>query len=291
MIYSMTGYGKGTAGNNKFSVEVELKSVNSRYLETFLKMPAVLSTYEYELREILRAKIKRGKINVVVQLKKGGIENGFTSVDQHKLKSYVEFIGRIKKSAKLKDELKLDHLLNNVELFTSVDSEIGQKEFNFVKQALNKAIENLLQMKQKEGAELLKDLNQRTEKIKAGINNIEKEFKKGVKDYYSKLRQRIKELIQDYEPNEERLTSELALIADRTDITEECVRLKSHLKLFNESLKNESEPGRKLNFICQEMNREANTISAKSIVTPIIHTSVRIKEEIEKIREQIQNIE
>lgn len=291
MIYSMTGYGKGTAGNNKFSIEAELKSVNSRYLETFLKLPPVLSTYEYELREIIRSKIKRGKINIVIQLKREGINNGFTSVDKNKLKSYVSFVNRIKKTAGLKDELKLDHLLNNLEFFSTLDSELQQKEFNFIKQALNKAIENLLQMKQKEGIELQKDLNHRIDKIKTSVNRIENEFKKGVKDYYNKLHTRVQELIGDYKTNEERLSTELALIADRTDITEECVRLKSHLKLFNESLKNENEPGRKLNFICQEMNREANTISSKSIVTSIIHSSVKIKEEIEKIREQIQNIE
>jgi uncharacterized protein (TIGR00255 family) len=146
-------------------------------------------------------------------------------------------------------------------------------------------------MKKKEGAELARDLNSRIEKINKKVLEIEKEFRNSINEYYQKLKQRISELTNNAEISEERMNIELALIADRADITEECVRLKSHLKFFKESLKNENEPGKKLNFLCQEMNRETNTISSKSISTAIIHSSVFIKEEIEKIREQIQNIE
>jgi uncharacterized protein (TIGR00255 family) len=123
------------------------------------------------------------------------------------------------------------------------------------------------------------------------VATIEKEYKKGMSDYYNKLKTRVSELVNNAEIDKDRLNLELALLADRVDITEECVRLKSHLKFFRLSLKNEKEPGRKLNFLCQEINREANTISSKSVSTSLIHKAVLIKEEIEKIREQIQNIE
>ncbi len=146
-------------------------------------------------------------------------------------------------------------------------------------------------MKKKEGLELSKDLAKRIEKISAKVSEIEAEFRKSINEYHGKLKQRISELTANVEINEDRLNLELALIADRADITEESVRLRSHLKFFKETLKNEKEPGKKLNFLCQEMNRETNTISSKSISTSIIHSSVLIKEEIEKIREQIQNIE
>src|SRR3972149_6091202 len=130
-------------------------------------------------------------------------------------------------------------------------------------------------------------LSKRFGKISLKVSEVETEFRKSINEYHSKLKQRISELTGNVEINEDRLNLELALIADRADITEECVRLRSHLKFFKESLKTEKEPGKKLNFLCQEMNRETNTISSKSISTSIIHSSVQIKEEIEKIREQI----
>ena len=168
---------------------------------------------------------------------------------------------------------------------------MSKAEFELVKSALNNALDKLIMMKKKEGLELSKDLAKRIEKISVKVSEIEAEFRKSINDYHSKLKQRISELTGNVEINEDRLNLELALIADRADITEESVRLRSHLKFFKESLKNEKEPGKKLNFLCQEMNRETNTISSKSISTSIIHSSVLIKEEIEKIREQIQNIE
>lgn len=291
MIYSMTGYGKGTASKNKTSVEVEVKSVNSRFFETSLKLPSILSSYDYEIRELIKAKVQRGKLSVVIHFKKDGIENGFISVDMNKLSNHLRQIKKIKKAAGIKEEIKLEHLLSTKEIFAAQDSELTKSEFELVKSALNKALDKLLLMKKKEGAELSLDFSKRIEKISKKIDQIEDNFKNSISEYHNKLKQRIQELIGNVELNEDRLNLELALIADRSDITEECVRLKSHLKFFNETLKKEKEPGKKLNFLCQEMNRETNTISSKSISTDIIHASVLIKEEIEKIREQVQNIE
>jgi uncharacterized protein (TIGR00255 family) len=146
-------------------------------------------------------------------------------------------------------------------------------------------------MKKNEGAVLSKDIMLRATNIEKNIASIEKEFKKSINDYFNNLKIRAAELIGNAEIDRDRLNLELALLAERADITEECVRLKSHLNFFKTSLKNEQEPGRKLNFLCQEINREANTISSKSVSTVIIHKAVYIKEEVEKIREQIQNIE
>jgi len=290
MIYSMTGYGKSRSSKNKISVEVEVKSINSRFFEVSLKLPAVLSQYDYELREFIKAKVQRGKISVIIHFKKNGIENG-VSIDKEKLAAQLSLIKKVKKIAGIKEEIKLEHLIGNKELFTSQDSELTKAEFELIKTTINKAFEKLVSMKRKEGAELSKDFLIRVEKISKRVSEIEKEFKTSIKEYYAKLKERMKELIENPEINEDRLNLELALTADRADITEECVRLKSHLKFFKESLKKENEPGKKLNFLCQEMNRETNTISSKSVATSIIHTSVLIKEEIEKIREQIQNIE
>ena len=291
MIHSMTGFGKGSVATSKISIEVEVKSVNSRYLEVFIKLPQFLSHKEYELRELIKDKIKRGKINVSIQVKRDTTLNGSTAFDEDKLKSYLKVLKQIKKAANLSEEIKLEHLLNNKEFLVSSDYDLSETEFNKLKRTVNTALNNLQIMKKNEGQELAKDLTKRIRFIESNINEIGNESKNSINDYYNKLKERIVELLADSKISEERLNLELALIADKADITEESVRLKSHLKFFIECIKKEAEPGRKLNFLCQEMNREANTISSKSISTSITHKVVLIKEEIEKIREQIQNIE
>ena len=290
MIQSMTGYGVGNAVQKNLSVDVEIKSVNSRYYEAYLKIPPTLAAKEYELREMIKQKIQRGKINCIILLKYNGVENGSTQFDPAKLESFLKMINKIRKSAGLKDQVKLEHILASKDMFTSKETEISVSGFDLVKKALNKATDQLLKMRRNEGKELAIDLKNRIKYIGNKVAEIEREFQNGKKDYYEKLQNRVNELLGDKEIDKDRLNVELAFIADRADITEECVRLKSHLKFFLKSL-SEPEPGRKLNFLCQEMNRETNTISSKSISTSVTHTSVFIKEEIEKIREQIQNLE
>lgn len=287
----MTGYGKGKAGNKKLSTEAEVKSINSRFFEVYLKLPPVLSVFEYDIREIVRAKIKRGKINLIISLKRNGQENGTASFDLDKLKSFMSFLNKIKKSAGLKDEIKLENILSFKEIFASGEWKLTAADFSLVKDAINKALADLLKMKKREGSALGKDLISRLNKIDRQVLLIEKEFYNSVTNQFNNLKARVADLLSNVEVERERLNLELALLADRADVTEECVRLKSHLKLFREAIKNEEEPGRKLNFICQEINREANTISSKSLDSAVIHKAVLIKEEIEKIREQIQNIE
>src|SRR3972149_3213066 len=255
MLLSMTGYGKGLAENQKICVEVEVKSVNSRYLDIYLKLPNSLMSRDYEIRELIKKKIKRGKLTVITQVKINGVEDDLPKLDKTKLKNQIAIIKEIKK-------------------------------------AISQALDQLLKMKKAEGKELEKDLNERLANIEKHLDKIQEETANGgVEEYFNKLKERVKTLLDGQQVDNERLELELAVIADKSDITEECVRLRSHIKFFTESVKNESEPGRKINFLCQELNREANTISSKSISTSITHKSVFIKEEIEKIREQIQNIE
>jgi len=291
MISSMTGFGKGFAQNEKSSFEVELRSVNSRYLEVSLKVSPVLMNREYEIREYIRSRIKRGKVSVNVVAKKNGTADNSLSLDNEKLQKYLSLLKEVKKNSKVKDPVTISHILTFKDIFVQENEDLADSDFETLKTALNNAVGELIKMKQNEGEELKKDLVQRVKLINSYVETIEGEFKKSVDDYFGKLKERIAVLINDLTPYNERLSLELALIADKADITEECTRLKSHIKFFLESLKNEEEPGRKLNFMCQEMNREANTISSKSISIEIIHSSVHIKEEIEKIREQIQNIE
>ncbi len=291
MIYSMTGYGRGTSGNKNISIEAEIKSVNSRYLDLFFKLPSSLQSKEYELREILKSKIKRGKITTFISIKMNEKDSGIPSVNKEKLKASLSFIKDLKKTAGITDKIKIEHILSFKEFFLPDELEFGEEEFRLVKEALDNAVKELLKMKKNEGGELLKDLVGRIKSIEEKAQVIENESSKSVGEYFSLIKDKIKALVEDITQYNDRLEMELAIIAERSDITEECVRLRSHLKFFLESLERDEDPGRKINFICQEMNREANTISSKSLSTEITRSAVMIKEEIERIREQIQNIE
>jgi len=191
----------------------------------------------------------------------------------------------------LNDNIKLDHILSNRDIISSSENTLTETEFNFVKKVLRQAIDQFLNMRKDEGKELAKDLTKRIKLIGKMVESIEKKFKSSVTAHFDKLKERLESLTKESEIDEQRLSLELAVMADKADVTEECVRLKSHLKFFIESLEKQNDPGRKLNFLCQELNRETNTISSKSISTFITHKAILIKEEIEKIREQIQNIE
>lgn len=292
MILSMTGYGKGTASNGKWQADVEVKSINSRYLEVFLKYPPLLANKEYELRELIKSKIRRGKLNVSIQIKKNGFEDEAVSLDESRLKNYLALIKKIKKSAKITDKIKLDHILMSRDIFSASVEEISESDFEVIKKSVLLSLDSLLQMKKNEGNELEKDLKKRIKSIEKYLDLIEKDAQPSVGEHFAKYKEKVKNLLEDNAGiNNDRLETELAMMAERADITEECVRLRSHIKFLLSSVDKEEDPGRKLNFLCQEMNREANTISAKTLSTAITHNSVHIKEEIERIREQIQNIE
>lgn len=291
MIVSMTGFGKGRAGNKNLNVETEVKSVNSRYLDVSLRIPSSLMNKDYDIKEIIKSKVKRGKISASIQIKRNGLDEENLVLDEDKLKSYLAFLKSIRKSAKLTEKVKLEHLLINKEILISNNFVISEVEFSLVKEALEQALAEMVSMKKKEGNELEKDLHKRIENIEAKLKEIEAEAASSVQEYFAKFKEKIKLLIENITNYSDRLELELAIIAEKAEITEECVRLRSHLKFFLNSLEKDEEPGRKLNFLCQEMNREANTISAKTVSTSITHSTVFIREEIEKIREQIQNIE
>jgi len=291
MIVSMTGFGKGRAGNKNISVEAEVKSVNSRYLDISLRVPSSLMNKDFEIKEFIKSRIKRGKVSTSIQIRRNGFEENNLALDDDKLKSYLTLLKAVKKTAKISEKVKLEHLLVNKDLLISNNILISDVEFNLVTNALDEALAEMMNMKKKEGKELLKDLHKRIDNIENKLEEIEHEAKQSVQEYFNKLKEKIKLLIENIAQYSERLELELAIIAEKAEITEECVRLRSHLKFFIASLENDDEPGRKLNFLCQEMNREANTISSKTVSTSITHSTVFIREEIEKIREQIQNIE
>jgi len=287
MISSMTGYGKGLAKNGDLSVEAEIKSLNSRYLDLSLRLPKFLQNKEFEVRERVKSKIKRGKVYLSVSVKKGEFEERFNEIDPASVKFAVGLLKDIKKSAKLTDKIKLSDVLLFQNMLFKDDSEQASEEFGLV----SEAVSELNKMRDAEGSELEKDLRKRILIIEESLTKIETSASITVKEYFEKLKDRALQLVGDLANNNDRLNVELALLSERSDVTEECVRLRSHIKMFLDTLEKSEDAGRRLNFIVQEMNREANTINSKSLASEISHSGIMIKEEIEKIREQIQNIE
>jgi uncharacterized protein (TIGR00255 family) len=291
MISSMTGYGKGLAQEGDLSVEVEIKSLNNRYLDLSLRLPRFLSAKELEIREKIKNKIKRGKVYLSIIVRRGELEEKFSEVDTDAVKYAVKVLKDIRKSAGLKDKLQLADVLQFQNMFFKEDDKQAGEEMPLVEKAIDIAVDAMNNMRETEGKELEKDIRKRLDLIKESLLEIENRKEEDLKTYFEKLKERAAQLISELADNEQRLMTELALLSERYDVTEECVRLRSHLKMFASALDKADDVGRKLNFILQEMNREANTINSKSVSSEISHAGISIKEEIEKIREQIQNIE
>ena len=291
MIYSMTGFGKASSSFDGFNIEIEVKSFNNRYLELSFKLPSSLQNREHEIKEFIKSKIKRGKVFANISIKPEGDSNSFLFLSESKLNESVATLKKIRKALRVKEKIKIEHILTFKDLFSPGLNEFDEEHFGVLISTLDAALENMISMRKAEGEQLSKDLVLRLDRIEEHLVLIEKIFRDGVDEQFSKLKQRLKQLLEDIANYSERLDVELALLAEKADITEECVRLRSHLKFFKENLANGEEAGRKLNFLCQEMHREANTIASKSLSTEVIHHSVFIREEIEKIREQIQNVE
>ena len=291
MILSMTGYGKGIVETPSYTIEAEIKSLNSRYFELSIRVPRNLAHKEFEIREKIRKRISRGKVFFSVNLNSDYQQNGKMQLNKEGLKDTLAVLKEIKKETKLKDAITLERVLSLKDLFLKNEENGNEDNFEMVEKALNLAIDDFEKMKKKEGAELEKDLRKRLVLIGNAVTEVENRNPEAVKAYFDKLKQKAKDLTADLLDNPDRLNTELALLSEKYDVTEECVRLRSHIKLFEDALDNAAEPGRKLNFISQEINREANTINSKSVSSDISHLGILIKEELEKIREQIQNIE
>ena len=291
MIQSMTGYGKSIGNSDSLTFEVEVKSVNSRFLDISVRLPNILLSKEIELRNLIKQKINRGKVSLSINLTKDDIDAGTSNIDNKILLKTVETLNEIKKKANINEELQLSHLLSFPNLFISNDSALTESEFDLIKTTLLKALDELRVMRSAEGEMLLIDLKKRIQNISELISNINNIGKESIEQYFIKLKDRAAELVEGITDNDDRLKMELALLSEKYDITEESVRMESHIKQFLSTLENGEEAGKKINFIVQEMNREVNTIGNKSVSLEITNNGILIKEELEKIREQIQNIE
>ena len=287
----MTGFGRDIFSNDDFTLETEIKSLNSRFLDISLKIPKELSQFEFPIREIIKTNIRRGKITLNTTIVFNSSSKNNSLFNKTEFNNTLEIIKQIKELGKFDENISILHLLALKENFINQTQEDIDIDIAIIETNIKNAIEKLTQMRLTEGKELEKDLSLRINTIEHTIEEIENLAEYATKDYFEKFKIKANKLLENIIDNEERLIQELALLTEKHDVTEECVRLKSHIKLFNQTMKSSKDTGRKLNFICQEMNREANTINSKTISTEISHKGLLIKEELEKIREQVQNIE
>lgn len=293
MIISMTGYGRGESSEGSIRSSVEVRSVNGRFLEVNIRLPKSLGLREKEVKDLIREEVLRGSINVSVKTEKEIDQAAPLKVNAQVARSYVRLLNDVRKTAKLNEKVKLEHLLNFSEIFQPVEEEgTDEKEWAATRDALRSALKDLRSMRMREGASLEKDLLGRLTVMEKTLTAIERVASERVPEERKKLRARIAELVADPSViNDQRLELEVALLADRMDVTEECVRFRSHLALFREAAKGKEAAGRKCSFIVQEMNREANTIGSKVNDAGLQHHVVALKEELERVREQVQNVE
>jgi uncharacterized protein (TIGR00255 family) len=289
----MTGFGRAEVNKDGITVSTEVRSVNSRYLDLTLRLPRNFSQREKEMKDIVRTYLNRGNLNIIVKVEHDSNDVVPLKVNKAAAKSYYKLLNEIRKSVKLREQVKLAHLLTFSDVLEPVDEEeTDETEWELVQESVRQALQSLNAMRVQEGSELAADLEKRVRWMDETLNEIEKLSKERIPEERKILQERVAELIQDkFVIDQNRLELEIALLVDKLDITEECVRYRSHNKFFLEALNKNEAAGRKLNFVVQEMNREANTIGSKSSDAVIAHLIVGLKEELEKIREQLQNIE
>ncbi|HEY6572429.1 MAG TPA: YicC/YloC family endoribonuclease [Candidatus Eisenbacteria bacterium] len=292
----MTGYGRGEAVAEGLRLTAELRSVNHRFCELSARLPRALAAYEAEARKIVQEKMTRGKLSLVVTWGNDGEETeepgGTLTLDRKTAERYLQLLNEAKSAYHLTGDLDVNAFaaLSNVFVWqeTARDPEFYVK---LLRTVVEQATADLLRMKEQEGAHLKRDFEERLEGLRSRVAAVRERAPLRVRETFEKTRERVKTLLEGYDFPEERVVQEIALLSDRLDCTEECVRLEAHCAQFRRYLDEESTPGRKLNFLLQEMNREINTIGSKSNDVAIVEQVVEVKEELERIREQVQNIE
>ncbi|MEC9487160.1 MAG: YicC/YloC family endoribonuclease [Prosthecochloris sp.] len=295
MLESMTGYGSAEGVLGGVRVTAEIRSVNNRFAEISVKLPRQFSSFELDARELIRSYVQRGKISAFLQVALDEDSDLQLHVNSDKARSYRELLDTVRDAAGITEPVRLEHLLSFSEIFETGNrlQEEAEDIWQSARSVLEQAVAAMREMRRREGRELAADFTARITEI----NDILEQVRRMSVENRDKVRSRLVEKIEtvagdDITYSRERLETELVLLSDKLDITEECIRFASHNKFFIEELESD-EPGsgRRLNFLLQEQLREANTIASKSQNADISQKVVFIKEELEKIREQLQNIE
>lgn len=289
MVLSMTGFGTGVAEGEK-RVTIEMKSVNHRYLDLFIRMPKGYLMLEDVVRREVSQRLHRGRIEVFVSIEDFEDKPRNVKIDWGLVRGYEAALRELEKALHISYRAEGEHIIRQPDVL--VAEEVGADVVEpLLKEALQKAIDSLISMRIAEGGNLAGDLRQRIQVLRNMSSEIRARVPQVVESYKDKLSQRIAELLQGVVVDEERLAMEVALFADRSNITEEIVRIGSHLDQFSLILEQDEPIGRKLDFLVQELQREFNTIASKASDAEISQMVVEAKAELEKIREQVQNIE
>jgi len=290
LLRSMTGYGKSTGSCADYEISVEIKSVNHRFLDLNFRMPSLLNELELKLRELIKARIDRGSVTVFVSLIPTH-GNKIKNLDFETAKAYKEVLENLSRELGMENEVGLDTLLRFPDIFDVKDNSLNKETEEEVVDCFKRAVESMIEYRIKEGENIYVDLVKKCSELKELVSRTNDLSKDAAQIQYEKLLSRLKSMTDVESLNKERLEQELVLISDRVDISEEITRLFSHIDLFAGTLQAENSSGKILNNLAQEMHREASTISAKTNLTDISHLSVKMKEIIETIREQVQNAE
>jgi uncharacterized protein (TIGR00255 family) len=292
MLKSMTGFGRGEYQDQGRELLVEIKTVNHRYCDIYIKMPRQISFLEDKVREIISKNISRVKIDVFISFENHGEDSRNIIFDEVLAKTYIDALQLLRDKYKLQDDISVSLISRFPDILKIEKPEEDQEQiWLLLKVALENALASLVIMREHEGQELMNNLLERAEYIETVLKGISNRSSSVVKEYKAKLENRIKELMEQQTIDENRLAMEVAIFADRCSIDEEIVTLASHIGQMREALALQQPVGRKLDFLIQEMNREINTIGSKANDLVITKEVVEIKSELEKVREQIQNIE
>ena len=289
---SMTGYGKGQFYENDRKYIVEIKSVNSKYLDVNIKLPNVLCVFEEDIRKNIAGTISRGKVEVSVVLENYSDLGKQIYFDEKFLESFLSEVSNISKKYNIKNDVKMS---NVIALSGIIETKTNEESEQVLKQelmkAVNDAINSFLQMRQQEGQQIKDDIIRKIETLQANVEMIEKISYNIVDEYKNKIESRLQKYIHEKDIDKTRLLTEIVIFADKMTIDEEIIRLKSHINQFKKEVNNVGAIGKKLDFIVQEMNRETNTIGSKTNNLEISNLVIDNKGILENIREQIQNIE
>lgn len=289
MLSSMTGYGRGESTGPHCTVAVELRSVNNRYCDVVLRNNKGFMQWDDEVRRIIQKNLKRGKIYVNINVEATNSNGDVSKLDSDAVKKYASLLEEIKKHAGIDEPIQLSHLLSNNNIYAQ-PSEIDEEDLHkLMLKALESALTQVENMRSEEGEKLSADITERINLIKEEVTSIKNLSSDNASTQFEKLKVRAQELIGN-EMEFDRLNQELALLSDKLDISEECVRIDSHVGQFTDYLTIDEPVGKRLDFLLQEMNRESNTISSKSNNVSISHIIVEMRNVIESLREQVQNI-
>ena len=290
MILSMTGYGRSDEQNEQLVMSVEIRAVNSRYLDFAPRLPGVLQPFEDDAYKLVKNRCERGRVTLSAKLEyMPGANNGMT-LNNSKLKEYMTVVKEIQKTAEFDDLPSMGDILRLPDIFTSGDLNNEDQLKKIFLKTLGKALVELDKIRLSEGKNIQSDLDKRLGILDEISKQIQKLSANCNDENLVRYKEKIQELIEDITVDESRLVQEAAILSDKRDITEELVRLNSHIELFKKNMDSGKNEGKKLNFLLQEMGREINTIGSKTDLIEISHLVVDLKDELEKIREQVQNI-